>query len=77
MPAQLKKKLVLIEEIGRVFNKSQGYTEKEMNLIIADFYDDFCLVRRFFVDYGLFTRENGVYTKCHDKINGSQMPKTY
>ena len=74
MPAQLKKKLILIEQICRAFDMGRPYTEKEMNLIIADYYDDFCMVRRFFVDYGLFTRDKGVYFKQHEKIQNSQMP---
>ena len=74
MPAQLKKKLILIEEVCRAFEIEKPYAEKEMNLIIADYYDDFCMVRRFFVDYGLFTRDNGVYFKQHDKILSLQMP---
>ena len=76
MPAQLKKKLILIEEVGRAFEFEKSYTEKEMNLIIADYYDDFCMVRRFFVDYGLFTRANGIYFKRHDEILSLQMPNT-
>jgi len=74
MPSQLKKKLVLIEEICRSFDMGKSYTEKEMNLKIADYYDDFCMVRRFFVDYGLFTRENDVYVKRCDRISTLQMP---
>ncbi len=74
MPTQLKKKLVLIEEICRAFEVGRTYTEKEMNLIIADYYDDFCMVRRYFVDYGLFTRDGGIYFKQHEKILSLQMP---
>lgn len=70
MPAQLKKKLVLIEEISRAFEVGRAYTEKEVNLIIADYYEDFCMVRRFFVDYNLFTRNNGIYHKQHNRISG-------
>ena len=74
MPAQLKKKLVLIEEISHAFELGKPYTEKEMNLMIADYYDDFCMVRRFFVDYGMFARDNGVYCKQHEKMPNIQMP---
>ena len=74
MPAQLKKKLVLIEEISRAFDMDRPYTEKEMNLAIADYYDDFCMVRRFFVDYGLFTRDGGVYRKRRDKVLSLSQP---
>ena len=74
MPAQLKKKLILIEEICRAFEYGRSYTEKEMNLTIAEYYDDFCMVRRYFVDYDLFTRENGIYQKQHEKIMSLYMP---
>jgi biotin operon repressor len=77
MPAQLKKKLFLIEEIGHAFEMGKPYTEKEINLTIADYYDDFCMIRRYFVDYGLFTRENGVYYKQHDKILSLRMPSAH
>jgi biotin operon repressor len=70
MPAQLKKKLVLIEEICRAFEIGKPYTEKEVNLIVAGYYEDFCMVRRYFVDYGLFTRDKGIYCKRHEKIGG-------
>ena len=74
MPAQLKKKLILIEEICRAFEMGKSYSEKQVNLIVADYYDDFAMVRRFFVDYGLFTRENGIYVKHLEKIESLQMP---
>ncbi|MCL2225660.1 MAG: metalloregulator ArsR/SmtB family transcription factor [Defluviitaleaceae bacterium] len=77
MPAQLKKKLILIEEICRSFDKGVPYTEKEVNHKIIDFYDDFCMVRRFFVDYGLFARERDVYFKQCDKISTLQMPHAH
>jgi len=77
MPAQLKKKLILIEEINRAFEMDTAYTEKEMNLKIADFYDDFCMVRRFFVDYGLFSRENNAYYKKRTQISTLQMPHAH
>jgi len=74
MPAQLKKKLVLAEEVCRAFEIGRTYTEREVNIIIADYYEDFCMIRRFFVDYGLFTRENGIYTKHHEKIGNKKLP---
>jgi len=77
MPSQLKKKLILIEEICRSFEIGVPYSEKEVNLKIADYYEDFCMVRRFFVDYGLFTRKHEVYyTQC-DKIFTLQMPHAH
>lgn len=77
MPSQLKKKLILIEEIGRAFDIGKPYTEKEMNLIISDFYDDFCMIRRFFIDYGLFIRDNGTYFKQNKEILNLQNPAAH
>ena len=77
MPAQLKKKLILIEEIGRAFEIGRPYAEREVNIIISDYYEDFCMVRRFFVSYGLFTRDKGIYHKQCDRITGIQMPAAY
>jgi len=62
MPAQLKKKHIILEEIGKAFTPGKTYTEKEVNIIIADFYDDFATLRRDMVGMGLFEREGGVYT---------------
>jgi len=77
MPAQLKKKLVLIEEIAKAFESNKQYTEKEMNLTIADYYEDFCMVRRFMVDYGLFNRDAGGYTKVAGSIPTKDAPHAH
>ncbi|MCL2363782.1 MAG: DUF2087 domain-containing protein [Defluviitaleaceae bacterium] len=76
MPAQLKKKLILIEEIAKAFESNKPYTEKEMNLTIADYYDDFCMVRRFMVDYRLFKRDGAGYMKI-DSSTGKDEPRTF
>ena len=63
IPTQLKKKLIILEEICNAFEPGKAYTEREVNIIIADFHDDFCTIRRDMVGAGLLQRENGVYTK--------------
>lgn len=35
--------------------------EREVNLIIADFHDDFCTLRRDMISEGLLEREGNVY----------------
>ena len=60
-PAKLSKQLVILEELTRDFALGISYEEKEVNDIIANRYEDYCLVRRMFVDLGFMRRENGVY----------------
>jgi len=63
MPVQRKKKRVLLEEILKSFEHDREYQEREVNIIIADFHDDFCTIRREMVDEGMFTRDKGVYKR--------------
>lgn len=63
IPAQLKKRAIVLEEICKSFEYGQDYTEKEVNLIIADFNDDFATLRREMIGLGLMERNNGVYRK--------------
>ena len=61
IPVQRKKERIVLEQIARSFQPGRRYTEKEVNLIIADFHDDFCTIRRDMISEKLLQRENGVY----------------
>lgn len=61
IPAQRKKERIILEEIAKVFEPGRRYTEREVNILIADFHDDFCTLRRDMIGEGLMARENGVY----------------
>lgn len=76
IPAQLKKKRIVLEVIAEAFEPDRIYTEREVNIIIADFNDDFCTIRRDMIGENLLFRENGRYwreskAECKgDKIHG-------
>lgn len=70
IPAQLKKKIIILEEICKAFEIDRSYTEKEVNIIIADFHDDFCTIRRDMIGIGLLLRHNGIYTKNKEFVTG-------
>lgn len=63
IPVQRKKRLVVLEHMVESFAKDRTYTEKEVNLIIADFHDDFATLRREFINEKLMTRENSIYKR--------------
>ena len=56
MPAQLKKRKVLLDYMAEDFEKGRSYTEQEVNFKILDHYDDFCTVRREMITLGLLQR---------------------
>ncbi|NLO08559.1 MAG: metalloregulator ArsR/SmtB family transcription factor [Clostridiales bacterium] len=61
IPAQRKKRLIILEEIAKAFQPNKEYTERQVNIIIADFHDDFCTLRREMVGENILTRENSIY----------------
>lgn len=63
IPSQRKKERIVLEEIAKSFEPDKEYTEREVNIIIADFNDDFCTIRRDMISEGILTRENMVYMK--------------
>lgn len=61
IPVQQKKKRIILEEIAKSFEPDRKYTEREVNIIIADFHDDFCTIRRDMISEKILQRENGIY----------------
>jgi len=63
IPSQSKKREIVLEEIANSFETGRKYTEREVNITIADFHDDFCTIRREMVGLGIFIRNDGIYEK--------------
>jgi hypothetical protein len=56
IPTQRKKLLVVLEELAQAFEPDKIYTEREVNINIADFHDDFATLRRELVTFGHLER---------------------
>lgn len=63
IPAQRKKERIVLEEIAKAFEYDRLYSEREVNLIIADFHDDFCTIRRDMVGEQLLERDTQGYRR--------------
>lgn len=63
IPAQLKKRQVILEKIAESFEPGRAYTEREVNIILLDFHDDVAALRRGLVEARLLTREKGIYER--------------
>ena len=64
IPAQEKKRLVVIHYLlERCFEPDRDYPEKEVNQRLALYHQDVASLRRYMIDYGLMTREAGVYRR--------------
>ena len=61
IPTQRKKERIILEVIVQAFEFDKKYTEREVNIIIADFYDDFCTLRRDTIAENLLDRDGNEY----------------
>nr|SBO98517.1 Transcriptional regulator [Nonomuraea gerenzanensis] len=55
------KRLVVLRYISRVFEPGVRYPEKDVNVALRAFHDDYAALRRYLVDEELLSREGNVY----------------
>lgn len=55
-PSKEKKKIIILGEIMKNFDKNYEYSEKEVNRILQRMYDDYVTLRRALVEYGFLDR---------------------
>lgn len=61
IPAQRKKERIVLEKIVEAFAFDRIYSEREINVGIADFHDDFCTIRRDLIGEQLLARDERGY----------------
>jgi len=55
-PVKEKKKIIVLAKISEKFEKSQKYSEKQVNNILKDIFEDYATVRRYLIEYGFMQR---------------------
>ena len=63
LPSQQKKREIVLEKLAERFDFDRTYTEREVNEVILEYYDDFCTVRREMVGFGLMERDHEIYCR--------------
>jgi hypothetical protein len=63
LPAQLKKRVIVLEKLAEEFEPEREYAEREVNVILLDFHDDVASLRRGLISNGLMEREKGIYRR--------------
>lgn len=54
--------------LNKEFEKNKIYSEKEVNIILQKYYDDYVILRRYMIDFELLSRKDDC-TKYWVKIN--------
>jgi hypothetical protein len=53
-----KKKIIILKKISEQFERNKRYSEKELNSIIKEIFEDFASIRRYLIEYGFMERTN-------------------
>ncbi|GAX88780.1 metalloregulator ArsR/SmtB family transcription factor [Effusibacillus lacus] len=61
IPAQRKKRLMVLEHLVRGLERNRKYTEQEINDYIKQFHGDYATIRREFIINHYMYRDNGIY----------------
>jgi hypothetical protein len=61
MPAARAKRRVILEHIAASFEPGVRYPERAVDAILRAWYDDHATLRRYLIDEGLMSREDGIY----------------
>lgn len=75
-PVREKRKLIVLMEIAKRFERGREYTEKEVNERIA--WRDFATVRRYLIEYGLLDRSQDCgryWVKEGKRHDGEKLPE--
>jgi ArsR family transcriptional regulator, arsenate/arsenite/antimonite-responsive transcriptional repressor len=69
IPAQLKKRQIVLARIAEEFEPDRAYTEREVNQVLVEFHDDVASLRRGLISDHLMNRVGGVYRRViEDKV---------
>jgi biotin operon repressor len=63
IPAQLKKRQIVLRRLVEEFEPNRRYSEREVNQVLVEFHDDVATLRRELVGHHLMERERGIYRR--------------
>lgn len=78
LPAQHKKRLIILEQFALLFEPGRHYSETEVTGLIRPLFEDYCTVRRLLVDEGMICREGATYwreAKVGEQLDPQTLPK--
>ena len=69
LPQKRAKRLIVLERIAIEFEPGRHYGEKEVNVVVGRFFNDYAAIRRYLVDEGFLDRDHGVYWRAGGRVD--------
>jgi hypothetical protein len=67
-PAKRSRRLVLLDYIAQRFEVGERYSEPEVNRRLRAVHDDYAALRRYLVDEGFLSRDQGEYWRSGGSV---------
>jgi len=69
IPTKRSKRLIVLERIAIEFEPGWRYAEKEVNVVVGVFFNDYAAIRRYLVDEGFLARDHGIYWRAGGRVD--------
>ena len=69
IPAARSKRLVVLDHVARVFEPGVRYPEREVSALLKAFHPDYAALRRYLVDEGFLSRDDGTYWRTGGSVD--------
>jgi hypothetical protein len=69
IPMKRAKRRIVLERIALEFEPGRRYDEKEVNVIVGAFFNDYAAIRRYLVDEGFLDRDHGAYWRTGGRVD--------
>ena len=69
IPGKASKRRIVLERVASEFEPGVRYEEKEVNVMVGRFLNDYAALRRYLVDEGFLDREAGVYWRTGGRVD--------
>ena len=69
IPAARSKRLVVLDQVCRVFEPGVRYPEREVSALLRAFHPDYAALRRYLVDEGFLSRDDGTYWRTGGSVD--------
>lgn len=69
LPSRHAKLLAVLDHVAQSFELGRTYPESQVNEILQRFHPDYAALRRYLVDDGFLTREQGVYWRSGGTVD--------
>jgi hypothetical protein len=68
IPTKRSKRVIVLQRVALEFEPGRRYDEKEVNVVVGRFLNDYAALRRYLVDEGFLDRDHGVYWRSAGRV---------